>query len=61
MDISRWMEHILEEDVIDRVWFIDSLWFSFMQTLPTERAMRNYYGRIDLSTRMFTFFPIVDE
>ncbi|MCO5552089.1 hypothetical protein L7F22_040983 [Adiantum nelumboides] len=56
-----WIEHMFEEDTLKHVWFVDSLWLSFMKTLPSDRAMRNYFGRVDLSNRMFTFFPIVDE
>ncbi|KAI5076325.1 hypothetical protein GOP47_0008390 [Adiantum capillus-veneris] len=56
-----WMEHIFEEEALNHVWFIDRLWLSFVQTLPSKRAMQNYFGRVDLSNRMFTFFPIVDE
>ncbi|MCO5546920.1 hypothetical protein L7F22_000359 [Adiantum nelumboides] len=56
-----WIEHMFEEDTLKHVWFVDSLWLSFMETLPSDRAMRNYFGRVDLSNRMFTFFPIVDE
>ncbi|MCO5555642.1 hypothetical protein L7F22_009187 [Adiantum nelumboides] len=56
-----WIEHMFEEDTLKHVWFVDSLWLSFMESLPSDRAMRNYFGRVDLSNRMFTFFPIVDE
>ncbi|MCO5548254.1 hypothetical protein L7F22_001711 [Adiantum nelumboides] len=56
-----WIEHMFEEDTLKHVLFVDSLWLSFIETLPSDRAMRNYFGRVDLSNRMFTFFPIVDE
>lgn len=59
--VFRWLESTLREETLDQAWFVDSLWYSFMQTMPSERALRNYFGRVDLSSRVFTFFPIVDE
>ncbi|MCO5611321.1 hypothetical protein L7F22_065573 [Adiantum nelumboides] len=59
--LALWLEHTMPSNVMDQVWFVDNLWYDFMLDLPAERAMSNYFGSIDLSAKLFTFFPIVEN
>ncbi|MCO5611757.1 hypothetical protein L7F22_066015 [Adiantum nelumboides] len=59
--LALWLEHTMPSNVIDQVWFVDSLWYDFMLDMPAERALSNYFGSIDLSAKLFTFFPIVEN
>ncbi|MCO5601127.1 hypothetical protein L7F22_055246 [Adiantum nelumboides] len=58
---ALWVEHVFPEEVVDYVWFVDSLWHSYILQTVSELAMENYFGKIDLSKYTFTFFPIVDR
>lgn len=49
------------KDIMERVWFIDSLWYSYILQDVSELGMENFFGKVDLATQMFTFFPIVDR
>lgn len=57
----RWMEHVSSRDIVEHVWFVDSLWFSYMSTTINQVAMDNFFGKVDLATQIFTFFPIIDR
>ncbi|MCO5549892.1 hypothetical protein L7F22_003367 [Adiantum nelumboides] len=59
--LALWLEHTMLSNVMDQVWFIDSLWYDFMLDISAERALSNYFGSIDLSAKLFTFFPIVEK
>ncbi|MCO5611521.1 hypothetical protein L7F22_065774, partial [Adiantum nelumboides] len=56
------MEHILPESILEQIWFVDSLWLSFLrQKKVTKSAMKNFFGSPDLGRHVFSFFPIVDS
>ncbi|MCO5594497.1 hypothetical protein L7F22_048528 [Adiantum nelumboides] len=59
--LALWLEHTMPSNVMDQVWFVDSLWYDFMLDMPAERALSNYFGSIDLLAKLFTFFPIVEN
>ncbi|MCO5551562.1 hypothetical protein L7F22_005067 [Adiantum nelumboides] len=58
---ALWVENVFPEEVVDYVWFVDSLWHSYILQTVSELAMENYFGKVDLSKYTFTFFPIVDR
>ena len=47
--------------IMEHVWFVDSLWYSFLFDMPEEQSIANYFGKVDLSTCLFTFFPSVER
>ncbi|KAI5078801.1 hypothetical protein GOP47_0006472 [Adiantum capillus-veneris] len=58
---ALWMEHIFSSDIIEHVWFVDSLWFSYMLTNTSQLAVENFFGKVDLAAQTFTFFPIISR
>lgn len=60
--LYRWMENTLSVNVLNQIWFVDSLWLAFLgQKKKNESTMTNFFGTPDLGRNVFTFFPIVDR
>ncbi|MCO5601705.1 hypothetical protein L7F22_055828 [Adiantum nelumboides] len=53
----RWMENILPQDVLSKIWF-NSMWYSYVSQKATDTTFKKFLGSLNLGNHIFTFFPI---